>query len=47
MSWSPTSWRTKPIKQDVIYPPETASKLPEIRQKLKQLPGLVTPQEVH
>ncbi|EGG01324.1 uncharacterized protein MELLADRAFT_53650 [Melampsora larici-populina 98AG31] len=44
--WNKSSWRNKPIQQNVIYPSETAHKLTGIKQKLQTLPGLVTPQEI-
>ncbi|KAB8336867.1 hypothetical protein FH972_021175 [Carpinus fangiana] len=42
--WSPSSWTTKPIKQDVLY----ASRPPVERAlaKLEHLPPIVTPKEV-
>lgn len=42
--WSPSSWRQKPIKQDVVYPDQTA--LDSSLQKIAALPPLVQPQEV-
>lgn len=42
--WSPSSWRTKPIKQDVIYDNQKA--LLESTNKLTTLPPLVQPAEI-
>lgn len=42
--WSPGSWRTKPIKQDVVYPDQPA--LDSALAKLSTLPPLVHPSEV-
>ncbi|KZZ98075.1 phospho-2-dehydro-3-deoxyheptonate aldolase, class II [Ascosphaera apis ARSEF 7405] len=42
--WTPSSWTTKPIKQDVTY--EDQEKLATSLAKLKRLPPLVTPQEI-
>jgi 3-deoxy-7-phosphoheptulonate synthase len=42
--WNPSSWRAKPIKQDVTYEDVTA--LPRVIHKLQRLPPLVTPQEI-
>ncbi|KAH9467204.1 hypothetical protein MJO28_000200 [Puccinia striiformis f. sp. tritici] len=44
--WSVDSWRLKPITQDITYPSETLPKLEHVKTKLKNLPGLVTPQEI-
>lgn len=44
--WSTASWRQKPIAQAVAYPPETLPKLEHVQRKLRQLPGLVTPNEI-
>lgn len=46
MPWSPGSWRSKRISQNVVYPPETASKLEDVRRKLASMPPLVTSNEV-
>ncbi|KAI5449875.1 hypothetical protein NCC49_003991 [Naganishia albida] len=43
-SWSPSSWREKPIAQDVIY--ESKDELEEVLGKLRHLPPLVTPTEI-
>lgn len=42
--WSPSSWRSKPAKQEVIY--EDEAKLGQVVSKLKVLPPLVTPYEI-
>lgn len=42
--WSPSSWKTKPVAQDVIYPDE--KELSNVLAKLATLPPLVTPSEV-
>lgn len=44
IEWTPSSWTTKPIKQDVMY----ASRAPVERAlaKLEHLPPIVTPKEV-
>ncbi|KAG0150987.1 hypothetical protein CROQUDRAFT_57659 [Cronartium quercuum f. sp. fusiforme G11] len=44
--WSPSSWRTKSINQEVIYPNQNQNKLINVKKKLQKLPGLVTPQEI-
>ncbi|KAL7420880.1 hypothetical protein Q5752_004834 [Cryptotrichosporon argae] len=43
-AWSPSSWRDKPIAQDVIY--EDQSPLEEALAKLRRLPPLVSPVEI-
>ena len=43
-SWTPSSWRTRPVAQDVAYP--DAAALEAVTQRLAVLPGLVTPNEV-
>ena len=43
-SWSPSSWTTKPIKQDVTYEDRTAVK--KALAKLERLPPIVTPTEI-
>ncbi|PWN45532.1 phospho-2-dehydro-3-deoxyheptonate aldolase [Ceraceosorus guamensis] len=43
-AWTPSSWRTKPIAQDVVYPNQ--AELNRATDRLKQLPGLVTPFEI-
>ncbi|KAJ5579822.1 uncharacterized protein N7459_005807 [Penicillium hispanicum] len=42
--WSPNSWTTKPIKQDVVY--EDAQGVKDALAKLQKLPPLVTTQEI-
>ncbi|KAF8322585.1 DAHP synthetase, partial [Clavulina sp. PMI_390] len=42
--WTPSSWRDKPIAQDVKYP--DADALESVISKLKTLPPLVTPSEI-
>ncbi|KAJ5173018.1 Phospho-2-dehydro-3-deoxyheptonate aldolase class II [Penicillium capsulatum] len=42
--WSPSSWSTKPIKQDVVY--EDAKGVQDALEKLQKLPPLVTTQEI-
>jgi len=41
--WTPTSWRAKQIKQQPEYP---EGSLPEVREKLRNLPPIVHPAEV-
>lgn len=43
-NWSPSSWTSKPIKQDVKYEDQAA--FSKAIQKLETLPPLVTPQEI-
>ncbi|KAJ3508996.1 hypothetical protein NLJ89_g5452 [Agrocybe chaxingu] len=43
-SWSPSSWKGKPIAQDVEYPDQV--QLGKVLAKLSTLPPLVTPSEV-
>ncbi|BEJ11889.1 hypothetical protein CspHIS471_0203490 [Cutaneotrichosporon sp. HIS471] len=43
-TWSPTSWRTKPITQDVTYP--DAAHHDRVLRKLRTLPPLVSEQEM-
>ncbi|KAJ5280832.1 hypothetical protein N7478_006204 [Penicillium angulare] len=43
--WSPSSWTTKPIKQDVVY--EDAQGVQDALEKLQKLPPLVTTQEIN
>ncbi|BCS12792.1 phospho-2-dehydro-3-deoxyheptonate aldolase, class II [Aspergillus luchuensis] len=43
--WSPSSWASKPIKQDVIY--DDAAGVQAALAKLQKLPPLVTTQEVN
>lgn len=42
--WSPSSWTTKPIKQDVVYEDRVAVAV--ALAKLKRLPPIVTPVEI-
>lgn len=42
--WSPSSWASKPIKQDVTY--DDKEKFTGALQKLRKLPPLVTPYEI-
>ncbi|KAL2040214.1 hypothetical protein N7G274_007117 [Stereocaulon virgatum] len=42
--WTPSSWTTKPIKQDVIY--EDRAAVNKALAKLERLPPIVTPTEI-
>lgn len=42
--WSPSSWTTKPIKQDAIY--EDRKSVDKSLGKLQRLPPIVTPSEI-
>ncbi|EIW70083.1 hypothetical protein TREMEDRAFT_43706 [Tremella mesenterica DSM 1558] len=42
--WTPSSWRDKPIAQDVVY--EDKEHLEKVLTKLRRLPPLVTPVEI-
>ncbi|GFZ48017.1 Phospho-2-dehydro-3-deoxyheptonate aldolase [Saitozyma sp. JCM 24511] len=42
--WSPSSWRDKPIAQDVVY--EDKAHLERVLGKLRRLPPLVSPVEI-
>lgn len=42
--WSPTSWQSKPIKQDVVY--DDAAAVERALEKLESLPPLVHPAEI-
>ncbi|MCJ1406757.1 Aromatic/aminoadipate aminotransferase 1 [Ptychographa xylographoides] len=42
--WTPSSWTTKPIKQDVTY--EARSEVIKALAKLEKLPPIVTPSEI-
>ncbi|KAF7867301.1 hypothetical protein EAF04_005384 [Stromatinia cepivora] len=42
--WSPSSWTTKPIKQDAIY--EDRKNVEKSLSKLQRLPPIVTPTEI-
>ncbi|KAJ5966590.1 Phospho-2-dehydro-3-deoxyheptonate aldolase class II [Penicillium waksmanii] len=44
-NWSPNSWTTKPITQDVVY--EDAQGVKDALDKLHKLPPLVTTQEIN
>ena len=43
-AWSPSSWTSKPIKQDVIY--ENRDAVHKALAKLERLPPIVTPTEI-
>ncbi|KAF8176965.1 DAHP synthetase [Pholiota molesta] len=43
-SWNPTSWKDKPVAQDVAYPDQ--EHLDTVLGKLQTLPPLVTPSEI-
>ncbi|KAJ5935302.1 hypothetical protein N7466_004849 [Penicillium verhagenii] len=43
--WTPNSWTTKPIKQDVVY--GDAQGVKDALEKLQKLPPLVTTQEIN
>ena len=43
-TWTPSSWTSKPIKQDVVY--EDSSAVQKSLAKLERLPPLVTPMEI-
>ena len=43
-SWSPSSWTTKPIKQDAIYTDRKS--VEKSLAKLDRLPPIVTPSEI-
>ncbi|GAB7358353.1 hypothetical protein MBLNU230_g2424t1 [Neophaeotheca triangularis] len=42
--WSPSSWRSKPIKQAVVY--ENQTEVDRASKKLRHLPPVVTPTEI-
>lgn len=42
--WTPLSWKSKPIRQDVVY--EDQEHLQRVLNKLQHLPPMVTPSEV-
>lgn len=42
--WSPSSWTTKPIKQDAVY--EDRKSVEKSLAKLERLPPIVTPSEI-
>jgi 3-deoxy-7-phosphoheptulonate synthase len=43
-SWSPSSWTSKPIKQDAVY--EDRKSVEKSLSKLQRLPPIVTPTEI-
>lgn len=43
-AWSPSSWRTKKVTQEAIYPDQDG--LCKARTKLERLPPIVTPTEI-
>ncbi|KAF3159933.1 hypothetical protein TWF106_004799 [Orbilia oligospora] len=43
--WAPSSWQSKPIKQEVIYPDQTAFE--KALSKLESLPMIVHPTEIN
>ena len=43
-AWTPSSWTTKPIKQDAVYPDRRA--VEKSLRKLERLPPIVTPTEI-
>ncbi|CAB4379284.1 uncharacterized protein OCT59_029965 [Rhizophagus irregularis] len=43
--WTPLSWRTKPIRQGVVY--DDQEHLQRVLNKLQHLPPMVTPSEIH
>jgi 3-deoxy-7-phosphoheptulonate synthase len=43
-AWSPSSWTTKPIKQDAVY--DDRKKVEKSLAKLERLPPIVTPTEI-
>lgn len=45
-SWSPQSWRSKPVGQPVDYGQDSAARLAGVTQRLAHLPPLVTNEEV-
>ncbi|EYE99762.1 3-deoxy-7-phosphoheptulonate synthase class II [Aspergillus ruber CBS 135680] len=44
-NWTPSSWKSKPIKQDVVY--SDSDGVQAALGKLQKLPPLVTTQEIH
>lgn len=42
--WTPSSWTTKPVKQDAVYPDRKA--VEKSLAKLQRLPPIVTPTEI-
>ncbi|KAF9939490.1 hypothetical protein BGZ67_009421 [Mortierella alpina] len=43
--WTPSSWQTKPVKQDVDYPDK--AHLDKVLEKIGRLPPMVVPGEIH
>ncbi|KAG0003053.1 hypothetical protein BGZ65_002086 [Modicella reniformis] len=43
--WTPSSWKSKPIKQDVDYPDQ--AHLNRVLEKIARLPPMVAPGEIH
>ncbi|GBB91712.1 hypothetical protein RclHR1_19080002 [Rhizophagus clarus] len=43
--WTPQSWRSKPIRQGVVY--EDQEHLQQVLNKLQHLPPMVTPSEIY
>ncbi|KAJ3561788.1 hypothetical protein NP233_g9980 [Leucocoprinus birnbaumii] len=43
-SWSPSSWKSRPVAQDVVYPDQ--QHLESVLAKLATLPPMVTPSEI-
>ena len=43
-AWTPSSWTSKPIKQDAVYPDRKA--VEKSLRKLERLPPIVTPTEI-
>ncbi|KAI9057417.1 DAHP synthetase [Trametes sanguinea] len=43
-TWTPSSWRSKPAAQDVVYPDR--EKLDKVLTKIRTLPPLVSPSEI-
>lgn len=43
-SWSPSSWKSKPIKQEAVYSDQKAFE--KALSKLEKLPPIVTPSEI-
>ncbi|KAJ1673592.1 hypothetical protein EV182_004930, partial [Spiromyces aspiralis] len=41
--WSPDSWRSKPIEQDVVY--DDQQELRGVIDRIQKLPPLVAPEE--
>ncbi|KAG0372409.1 hypothetical protein BGX24_000300, partial [Mortierella sp. AD032] len=43
--WSPSSWTSKPVLQDVDYPDQ--AHLNRVLEKIGRLPPMVAPGEIH